>query len=134
MVMGVAFGVVVALLMFLVFIQVEMQRCRWSVQWWPRWPRRKKPWVPRMEHDLTARSWGNSIVFRRSDRGVHEIGGWCPNIVRVGDCLLSRFRRADGSEYVGHLFVQKVEYPGNPSDMFFATVVNYGESHDGVTV
>lgn len=67
-------------------------------------------------HDLSDRSWGNNYNVLDISEGGSKVRlcGWSLNI-KAGDYLL--LKQGDGTT---RYLVDKIEYTGSPSDMWFA--------------
>lgn len=87
----------------------------------------KLPKTTGVEIDCTTYGWGRHFSINESnvEPGIHKGWGHLSPPPKVGDVLLKKFEGAEG-EYVGRCLVIEVEYPGDPADMFFATVGNIG--------
>lgn len=81
----------------------------------------KKPQLTGYVYDASKHTgWGNSIDW--SDYDNRRVVGWLHRKPVVGDEILFRMKSGKTSRYA----VLKVEYCGDPRDMFFADVMDIG--------
>jgi hypothetical protein len=80
------------------------------------------------QFDFTKTYFGHDFAFAcaltdgHSEPDVHRIVGWSTPQPEVGDVLIGRIHRADGSNYTGRLVVLEIEHHENPPDYFSAVV------------
>ena len=87
--------------------------------------------------DFTTTLFGHDYAFSckfregHPDPEVHRIVGWVTPQLEVGDVMIGKVHREDGSRYVGKLVVLEIEHHDNPPDYFSAIVQNFDDGDSG---